>query len=290
MPSHSSLYPGASTALAFKVFRVGVVRVLRLSPGLVRITFGGMELSGMTSGGLDQRIKLLLPLPGQNEPYLPAGEESYPALRALSEQVRPKMRTYTVREHRPELAEFDVDFVLHGDTGPGSAFAGRARPGDKVGIWAPNADFEHGPRPSGVEYKLDAVRERTLIVGDETALPAVSSILEALPEGVRAKVFMEVSDPAEAQRFTTRAEAEVHWVRRGPAPGPAVGKAVRSAPLPGGDWYAWVAGESGMVKMVRRHLVQDRGLDRQAITFMGYWKHGASEDVHWQRAVAGSVQ
>jgi NADPH-dependent ferric siderophore reductase len=271
----------APSVPAFKLFRAEVVGATRLSPHLARITFGGAELSGMTSGGLDQRIKLLFPLPGQVEPCLPEGEQSYQALRAVPEDVRPRARTYTVRAHRPQHGEFDVDFVLHGDTGPGSIFGGNARPGEKVGVYAPNAEYAHGPRLGGVEYKLDALQDRTLIIGDEASLPAIGSILETLPDGVRAKVYVEISDPADMQGIATLADVEMHWLRRGrhgAEPGAALLEEVRSAHLPGHDWYAWVAGESSMVKAVRRHLVNDRGMDRRAITFMGYWRHGRSED------------
>ncbi|WP_190813369.1 siderophore-interacting protein [Saccharopolyspora pogona] len=263
-------------ALPFRLFRIEVAEVHRLSRRLVRITFTGPELSAMTSGGLDQRVKLIFPQPGQREPMIPAGERPYQALRALPLEIRPKLRSYTVRVHRPERDEFDVDFVLHGDTGPASAFAGRARPGDRLVVYAPNAACPASC--GGVEFRLDAVRDRALLIGDETALPAIAGILAALPGGVRAKVYVEIPDAADAQYLASAAEVELHWLpRRGRRPGAALLSAIRAAVLPG-EWYAWLAGETGMVASLRRHLVDDRGFDRSAVTFMGYWRLGRSED------------
>src|SRR5919201_774261 len=158
----------------FRLFRASVRDVARLSPNLTRITFGGAELTGMTDGGLDQRIKLLFPRRGQARPCLP-DDRDYRSVRALSEHVRPIMRTYTLRAHRAEHAEFDEDFVLHGTNGPGSAFACRARPGDEIGVGAPNRDYPQPARLPGVEYDLARLREDTLIIGDETALPAIGA-------------------------------------------------------------------------------------------------------------------
>jgi NADPH-dependent ferric siderophore reductase len=272
--------PRPTTATdAFRLFRIEVARVRLLSTHLARITFTGPDLDGMTSGGLDQRIKLVFPRPGQGEPIVPDGPRPYQALRELPTDVRPTLRSYTVRAHRPQLGEFDVDFVLHGDIGPASAFAGRARPGDRLLVYAPNAEHPHGSRLTGVEFRLDAVGDRALLVGDETALPAIAGILAELPVGVHARVYVEVPEPSDAQPLPTAASAEVHWLpRRDRRPGALLTEAVRSVRLPGGGWYAWLAGESGMVTTVRRHLVAERGFARNAVTFMGYWRYGRSED------------
>lgn len=274
---------GGTTVPAFTVFSVRVSGVRRLGAHLVRITFGGAELAGMGSGGLDQRIKLLFALPDQDGPCLPEDERTLRAVRAMPRHLRPVVRTYTIRAYRPERHEFDVDFVLHGDAGPGSAFAAHARIGDRIGVVGPNAGYEHTDhdRHSGVEYKLRLLRDHTLIVGDETALPAIGSILETLPAHVRATVLVEIPESADVQVLTTSAALDLRWLPRrelGTRRGRAVLDAVVSTPLPTGV-YAWACGESGMVKAVRRHLVDERGLDRSAVTFMGYWRPGATEDV-----------
>lgn len=278
-PGGSGMTPRLSLRAAatgpFGLFRGFVREVVRLSPSLARITFGGPELAGMTGGGLDQRIKLLLPRQGQARPCLPE-DRSYAAVRELDEDVRPILRTYTLRGHRPEHAEFDVDFVLHGGGGPGSAFACRARPGDEIAVGAPNLHYPHPVRLSGVEYDLARLHDETLIIGDETALPAIGGIVEALPHGARALVYAEVPDRADIQLFSARADVQARWFGH---PGSTHARrhllldAVRSAPVDSDRCYAWVAGESGMVRAARRLLVQ-QGFPSEHITFMGYWKQG----------------
>lgn len=267
------------TASAFQFFRVEVARVTWLQPHKVRITFTGAELVGMTSGGLDQRIKVLFPQVGQIEPVLPEDRGDFTAFRALPEAVRPWMRTYTIRAHRPADAEFDVDFVVHGDEGPGSAFALRAQPGDRAGVYAPNAVYPHGPRIGGVEYKLHQARSNTLILGDDTAAPAINSIIEALPATVQATVLLESNDVVDER--TSAARIHFRNVPRDHTPGRALLAAVRELRIPG-DCYTWIAGESGLVRTLRRCLINEHGVDRKDITFMGYWRCGFTEDTAHQ--------
>lgn len=260
----------------FRLFRAFVRDVAGVSPSLTRITFGGAELAGMTGGGLDQRIKLLFPRRGQARPCLP-DDRDYRSVRALNEAVRPILRTYTLRAHRCEHDEFDVDFVLHGTNGPGSAFACRARPGDEIAVAAPSVDYPHPTPLPGVEYDLARVHEETLIIGDETALPAIGGIVEALPGGTRALVYADVPDLADVPRFATRADVQARWFvhhGRTRTRGRNLLKALRSARVNRDRCYAWVAGESGMVRAVRRLLLQELGFSLQHSTFMGYWKQG----------------
>lgn len=262
----------------FQALRARVTRVEPVSPNFTRITFAGPELAHMARCRLDQRVKLLLPRPGQTRPALPEHDRSYPALQRMPADLQPVRRSYTIRAHRPELRECDIDFVLHAESGPGSAFAARAVPGDEVAIFGPDAGRACGR--AGVEYRLGAVTDQTLLVGDETALPAIGGILEDLPAGVRARVCVQVPDLADAQRFATRADVDVAWLERG-APSRHAANAmvdmVRELELPRWGLYSWIAGESAMVKAVRRHLLSERGLDRAAITFMGYWRSGKAE-------------
>lgn len=268
--------PSATAAGQYRLFR-GVVRgVTRLSPSLTRITFGGAELADMAGGGLDQRIKLLFPRVGQVRPCLP-GNRAYRSVRELPTDVRPILRTYTLRAHRPRLAEADVDFVVHEADGPGSAFARQARPGDEIAIGAPDP---HSPCPTrvGVEYDLARLDSNTLIIGDETALPAIGCIVESLPRGIRALVCAEVPDPGDALAFATPAEVRASWfVHHGRARQRRhrLLDAIRSVPLED-RCYVWAAGESGMVRAVRRLLVRQRGFPVERSTFMGYWKLGWS--------------
>lgn len=261
-----------------------VAGVRRLTPHMRRVTFSGASLDDLAP---DQYVKVFFPQPGQSEPALPAplaGDEVlswYRTYLAMPDDVRPPMRTYTVRSVRQSAQEIDVDFVLHGDDGPASAWASRAAEGDRVALLGPHGLYNV---PEGTTWQL--------LIGDETAIPAIGAIVEALPAGTRALVYIEISDREDRQVFETLGAVELHWVVRGSAGvgeavpvGEAVLEAVRKADLPGGTPYAWISGEANMVKLARRHLVRERGVDKRAICFTGYWRRGLSEEAVGREAV-----
>jgi NADPH-dependent ferric siderophore reductase len=260
---------------SYILFRVEVVRTERISPHMLRVTFGG-SFAGCVSAGLDQRIKLFLPLAGQTEPVVPEGPDWYTEYRAMPEDVKPPMRTFTIRELRVDQHEMDVDFVLHGDLGPASTWAGRAKPGDRVAILAPNA--LHTPI-LGYEYKPDADTDWTLIAGDETALPAITGILAAMPAGRRALVFVEVESTEEIRALPCPGDARVTWLSRDGEPavgGGLLKDAIERTEFPTGRPYAWIAGESSAITGLRRHLVRERGVDKKDVYFSGYWLLGSA--------------
>ncbi|MEU3627079.1 NADPH-dependent ferric siderophore reductase [Amycolatopsis coloradensis] len=255
-----------------------VTGVRRLTPHMSRVTFAGASLEDQAP---DQYLKVFFPQPGQPEPVLPAplgGDEVYSWYKtylAMPDDVRPPMRTYTVRALRPSAQEVDIDFVLHGDEGPASAWASRASEGDRVAFLGPHGLYDV---PSDTNWQL--------LVGDETAIPAIGAIVEALPAGTRAVVYVEIGDREDRQVFETPGTVELHWVVRGSRDvGSAVLEAVRKAELPGGTPYAWISGEANMVKLVRRHLVRERGVDKRAICFTGYWRQGVSEEAAGREAM-----
>ncbi|MFE9206507.1 siderophore-interacting protein [Micromonospora sp. NPDC007230] len=267
----------AAVALRYRFYASRVVATRPVGACLVRVTLGGDDLAGFPGGGRDQSVSLFLPHPGQAAPVVPveAGEDWHTAWRDLDPQVRAVMRSYTIRAHRRELAEVDIDVVRHGDTGPATRWAGRARPGDRVLLLGPAA-----PDERSVRFRPPAGTDAVLLVADETALPAVAGILDWLPAGTPARAFVEVPGAADIQPLPSAARAEVTWlVRGGTAPGTTLlADALRAARLPGTTPYAWIAGEAGMVRAVRRHLVGERRLDRARVTFAGYWRRGASEE------------
>jgi NADPH-dependent ferric siderophore reductase len=247
-------------------FRTHVTNVARVTPNIVRVTLGGSELASFVGDGPDQRIKVFLPPPGENEPKLPTyGDDWYAVYRQLPAETRPAMRTYTVRKHYPERNEVDVDFVLHGDLGPASRWAMRAAHGDQVLIWGPYADYEPTPSTSW-----------QLLAGDATALPAIGAILEELPAGTVARVFVEVDSPEDELPLATSGDVTVTWAHR--SAGESVVDAVRAAALPSGSPYVWMGGEAGLIKALRRHCVNERRYARQDIYFCGYWRRGKAED------------
>ncbi|MFE3142516.1 siderophore-interacting protein [Streptomyces scopuliridis] len=279
--------PGDSaTPRALPVRTVEVTGVRRISPHTARVTFGGPSLADFTLDGPDQQVKLYFPRPGQRVPRLPeAGTDGdvmrwYGAFQAIPEEERPWTRSYTVRSHDPLRATIDIDFVLHGDggsdgadAGPATSWARKAATGAVLGMFGPSAYFAT-PVPLGTTDWL-------LLAGDETALPAIGTLVEALPEGARAVAYVEVVDAAEEQRFETAGEVTVHWLHRGGAPagrgGPLVA-AVRAAEFPAGSVLAWLGGEAGAVRTLRRHLVEERGLDKRSVHFSGYWRLDLAQD------------
>ncbi len=247
-------------------FRTHVTAVARVTPNIVRVTLGGSELSEFVSDGPDQRIKVFLPPPGEAEPKLPTyGDDWYTVYRQLPSTSRPVMRTYTIRKHYPERNEVDVDFVLHGDLGPASRWATRVERGDQVLIWGPYADYEPTPNTTW-----------QLIAGDATAVPAIGAILEEIPAGTVAKVFLEVDSPSDELPLSTAGDVSVTWVHR--SAGVELVDVVRAAELPEGSPYVWMGGEAGLIKALRRHCVNDRRYPRYDIYFCGYWRRGRAED------------
>lgn len=256
--------------------------VQRITPRMARVTFGGPGLADLTVDAPDQQVKLYFPKPGQTVPRLPEpGADGdvmrwYESYNAIPEDERPWMRSYTIRAHRPERAEIDIDFVLHGETGhagPATRWAQSAKPGDTLGMFGPSAMYAK-PVPVNTSDWM-------LLAGDETALPAIGTVLEWLPPGRRALAFIEVRDAAEEQRLATPGEVRLHWLHRGAVPAgrsDALLEAVRGARLPQGAGFAWLAGEAGTVRALRRHLVNDRGLGKPSINFTGYWRLRLTQD------------
>jgi len=287
----------------YRLFDVALKQRTVLSPSLTRMVFAAPDVANMKTDGPDQRIKVFFPLPGQDAPQVPQGEDWYTRYRALPEGERAPMRTYTIRALRPEAGEVDVDFVLHGETGPASRWATHARIGDRIGLLAPDAQVADSSQ--GFEWKPPADVQRVLLVADDTALPAVAGILEDLarwPHPPQVQAFLEVAHDADVLPLAAPVGAQLFWLaREGAAHGQLLQQAVlaRVGPLglraaeqdlaeididqdilweqasaQGGGLYAWVAGEAGAVMAIRRHLVKDCGIDKRAITFMGYWRHG----------------
>ncbi|MGW6918982.1 siderophore-interacting protein [Kitasatospora sp. NPDC054939] len=258
---------------------IQVTDVVRITPQMVRVTFDADTLEDTVGTTPDQQVKLCFPRPGQSVPVLPEQSEDatgwYHAFLAIPEDERPWMRSFTVRRRRPGSSLLDIDFVLHGDAGPATAWAGRARPGDQLGMVGPSAIYA---RPATADEPAGGV---LLLAGDETALPAVATLVEALPAGARAVAYLEVADAAEEQALATDADLTVHWLHRdGTPPGHSdlLPQALRAAEFPEGIARAWIAGESGVVRALRRHLVADRGLDKRAVEFSGYWRVKLTQD------------
>jgi NADPH-dependent ferric siderophore reductase len=247
-----------------RTFLTEVAAVEDVHGHLRRITFAGGDLSGFAPLGPDTFLHLLLPPPGRTELTVDRSF-SWERVGDMPEGERPVGAYYTVRAWRPERAELDMLFVLHGDAGPASAWAHRARPGDPVALWGPRSAYHP---PPGTDWYL--------LVADETGLPAVANILESLPEGTVARVFAEVAGEAERQDLPTSPTFEVTWLHRDGAPAGTttlLADAVRAMPWPGGTPYVWGGGESRAMTAVRKHVRGSIGLPRESVSLVGYWRH-----------------
>jgi NADPH-dependent ferric siderophore reductase len=200
---------------------------------------------------------------------------------SLPREQWPVTRTYTVRAWDPVAQELTIDFVHHGDKGVAGPWAAAARPGEEVLFLGPGGGY--APR---------AEADWHLLAGDESALPAIAASLSRLPAGVPARVLIEVDGAAEEQPLDTPADAEVVWLHRDGSPvGEALVKAVRDLEFPPGAVHAFVHGEAGFVKELRRHLRVERGLPLDVLSISGYWRRGADEDgwrsskADWNRQV-----
>lgn len=275
-----------AVAAPFRFFTLRVVRTRRLGPSLLRVTFGGPDLVDFHSDGRDQSLSLFLPHPGQDEPAVPIelGDDWWQAWRELPDGVRAVMRSYTLRELRRDPDEIDIDFALHGlepgaavPAGPAARWASGARAGDRVVLLGPAMADNRA-----IRFRPPADTDLVVLWGDETALPAASAILESLPAGMRVRAWLEVHHAADIQDLVTSADAEITWLVRDEltaGSSPSALDALRNARLPSARApYAWIAGESGRVKELRRHLVRERGIDRRRVTFVGYWRQGLSEE------------
>jgi NADPH-dependent ferric siderophore reductase len=238
--------------------RVTVVRRQAVTPHLVRVTLGGAELAGLDPGLPAASVRLLLPTGGAlamptwngNEFLLPDGS-------------RPPLRTLTPRRWDGERPELDVEIVRHGDA-PLSTWASAVESGAAAALSG-----------TGRGYTIDQSVSQYVLAGDESALPAISVLLEALPPGASVTVLAEVARPDARFELPLHPGATVTWhdLPAGAPPGDALVAAVQAADI-GPDARVWVAGEAAAVQRIRKHLFDERGLPRSQCTVRGYWKHG----------------
>jgi NADPH-dependent ferric siderophore reductase len=238
--------------------RIDVLRIVPLSPHMVRITFTGPELHSFGWSGPAAHLKLIVPEGGSHEAAmpLPDGPRS------------PTMRTYTPRRFDASTAQLDIDFVLH-DHGPAGRWATRARVGDQLVVM--------GPAPG---YEVDAGAAWFVLAGDDTALPAIETILAELPAHVQAQVLVEVVGQNEARELHSAATFDVQWLPRGHDPqraGEALEAALRTVTLPTtGAGRIYVGCEAAAMRRIREWLIKERGIDRATMVTRGYWKLGSA--------------
>ncbi|MFE5396241.1 siderophore-interacting protein [Streptomyces sp. NPDC056568] len=258
--------------------RVKVAGVVDVTPNMRRITLTGDELTegvmgeghhrpAFRSEGFDDHVKLVVP-PAEGElPRVGTQEENR---FAWNPEVLGNTRDYTVRSWDPEANTFAIDVVRH-DHGLAASWAFGVRPGDEIHL--------AGPKSCAL-VNTDA--DWHLLAGDETALPAIARWLEEAPEGTRGHVVIEVPTAEDRQGIATRADVRVEWLVRDGAPagtGTRLFDAVRGVDLPEGRVYAWVAGEAMTIAPIRRYLRHERGLPKEDVEVVGYWRRPKSAPV-----------
>ncbi|RNM23238.1 siderophore-interacting protein [Dickeya undicola] len=289
----------------YKVFDVTLAHKTLLTPSLMRCVFSGEAVKKMKICSPDQRIKVLLPAEDGTPPRLPDVGEWYKLVQAMPKQQRPIPRTYTLRSLDTVAGEMVVEFVVHGTEGPASAWVMRAQPGEELQVVAPRGDFvgDNG----GYEWVLAENTRQVLLMGDETALPAIKGILEQLSQRdnpPQVQAFIEVPLRSDCIDYRHLAFAEVVWLPRegtGASYGERLLEAARHWSCPAaqvaaqpvmvadieegekvwepastqqGQFFGWIAAESSAVKALRRYLLGEKGLAQESITFMAYWSRG----------------
>lgn len=279
----------------YRAFRARVSAVESLSPGFVRVTLAHPELEHFRTDAPDQRLKIILP-PSSGAPIeFPEGPDWYQHYLQMPDGRRPVLRTYTVRAAAG--SQLDIDFVLHGDSGPASRWVAAAEPGDEIMVFGPNRRYEG--QIGGYTWVGADDGTEVLLAGDETAVPAIAGILDEMKPGVHGAAYLEVPTSRDILPVCPPPGVAVHWLPRddGQHYGQRLVETITEANFAltpdddddeavlwdVGDWthespfVAWLAGEAATIKTLRRHLVRERGIDKSQVAFMGYWKYGRPE-------------
>lgn len=267
--------------------RTGRVKdIQQLTPEMIRVVFDGPDLADLPLGEFtDAYVKLVFP--PEAAPYHSA--EEFAAMRPdLAPEHRPSLRTYTIRAYDEQAGELTLDFVYHGDEGIAGPWAAAAKVGDELMMLGP-----------GGGYAPDPTADWHLLIGDESALPAIAAAAESVPAGVPVFAYVEVAGANEEQPLTSPGRLEVTWVHRdrfGGKRGDGLVAAVQAAVLPDGDGQAFLHGEAGFVRVLRHHLRIDRGMARDRLSVSGYWRYGRTDEgwraekKDWKRDIEADEQ
>jgi NADPH-dependent ferric siderophore reductase len=233
-----------------------------LTPNMIRVIFAGPELSGFPEGREGGNCKLMLP-------EMDEAKDSF--ANRLQNGPAPVRRTYTVRKFDADLQELTIDFVAHGDEGPASRWASRAKQGDFLGFAGPSA-------PKITVFDADWY----LVAADPSALPVAAATLKAMPRDAKGIAIFEVTSDEDRQAFDIPDGIDVHWlVQPDPhAPSSAQEDLIRSMDWPEGRVQTCIAGESGVIRSLRAFLAQEKQIPRDDTYISGYWKIGLIEDEH----------
>jgi NADPH-dependent ferric siderophore reductase len=246
------------------------VSVSRIAPRLVSVWVGGEDLDAYADAAPTSHLKVFLPPNGQDELLLPTptpeGLGGAGSTWEHDEALRPVVRTYTPRRYDAASGTVEIQFVLHG-AGPASEWAERASVGDQLAIGGP-----------GGRFTLDTAAREWWIAADESAIPALGTLLEALPSSSIARVHVEVADADDEIVLPTKAKASITWHRRRSN---AYGAALLDAAGSDGidpNARVWVACEAAAMRAIRRRFIAERPIQPAFMVTRGYWRVG--EDNH----------
>ncbi|WP_209205422.1 siderophore-interacting protein [Rhodococcus sp. 1R11] len=266
-----SVMPKVQRPKSRRMTMLTVTRNVEISPSFRRVTVGGDGLADLDYLGFDQVVRFFFPRDGQMQLQMPTvSNDAWMAQFLLQPKSRrPWVRNYTIRRFRPDASEIDIDFVRHGDVSPAAKWAEYAQPGDPVGIF-----------DEGITYLPPSDARWHLLAGEESAVPAILSILECAHDDLHTEVFLEVPLASDIpETVSAPRSTRINWiVRDNPSevPGTQLLREIKDSTLPSGSFYTWVAGEHKLPTGLRRHLVNDRGIPKSDITFGGYWRYGKS--------------
>ena len=247
-----------------------VLRTEKLSTSLVRVVLGrpGLEQFSVPEFA-DSYVKVVFVDPAVQRPF-PRTADGRVEIDALHDDPAhaPRMRSCTVRDFDPASRELTLDFVVHGDAGLAGPWAAAADAGAEVLLMGPGGAWSPDPH-AGFH----------LLAGDLSALPAIAASLSCLPASASGAVFVEVPDSSDEVPLDAPSGVDVTWVHQGDErPGSPLVDAVRALPWPGGDVQAFVHGEAGAVKALRRYLRNERGLPLARLSASGYWRLGLDDE------------
>lgn len=245
-----------------------VVANRELTPRMRRVTIGGEDLARFVPRGPDQFVYLLLPPPGHDRLTVDSNF-TWTGYRRMPKELQPVGAYYTVRHHRPEEHEIDLDMVLHdshsSEGGHASTWAATAVAGEPVALWGPRVSY--GPPETTSEIYLFV---------DETGIPAASCILESLTPGQRAHVYIEVDSPSDEIPIGSGDGVDVQWLHRnGAAPGSTTlldDAALTASPPDPDTAYVYGGAESRAMTTIRKHLRRTWGLPKESVSLVPYWR------------------
>ena len=242
-----------------------------LTPALVRVELGGGDLGGLAMpDATDAYVNVAIPPAGA--PY-DAVFDPQQVRADHPEHTWPARRRYTVRAWDAGSGTLTVDFVVHGDTGVAGPWAAAVQPGDVLVFEGPSGG-----------YRPDTQADWHLMVGDESALPAIAASLEVLPAGATAVVRLVCDGPDHELELPSAADVDLAWLHRagGSDDAALLPAAVRELTFPAGRVHAFVHGEAEEIRTIRRHLLTDRGLTRQDMSCSPYWRRTMTDEA-WRR-------